>query len=56
MQTIAIVQTTTLTIEFKAREIQETFNVLEDHNIKVCNIAFTYYSVLLLIYNFIYLV
>lgn len=33
MATIAIVQTTTLTVEMRIREMQETFSVLEEHHI-----------------------
>lgn len=36
MQTIGIVQSTTLSIEYKVKEMQETFSVLQDHSIKVC--------------------
>lgn len=34
METIAIVQSTTLSVELKAREMQETYSVLEEHSIR----------------------
>lgn len=34
METISIVQSTTLTVELQAREMQETYSVLEEHSIK----------------------
>lgn len=36
MQTISTIQTTTMTMELRIKEIQETYNVLEEHSIKVC--------------------
>lgn len=35
MQTISTIQTTTMTMELRIKEIQETYNVLEEHSIKV---------------------
>lgn len=35
MQTISTIQTTTVSVEIKIKEMQETFNVLKDHNIPV---------------------
>lgn len=35
METIGVVQSTTLTIELKMRDMQETFNILQEHKIKV---------------------
>lgn len=40
MQTISIIQSTTLTIEYKVKEMQETFSVLQDHSIKVSSFIF----------------
>ena len=40
MQTINTIQTTTLTVELKVKEMQETYNVLEEHRIKVIAICF----------------
>uniref|UniRef100_A0A336M301 CSON011057 protein n=1 Tax=Culicoides sonorensis TaxID=179676 RepID=A0A336M301_CULSO len=34
MQTISTIQTTTMTMELRIKEIQETYNVLEEHSIK----------------------
>jgi hypothetical protein len=35
MGTIQAIQSTTLSIELKIKEMQETFNVLEEHRIQV---------------------
>lgn len=35
LETIGEIQSTTLTVELKIRDIQETFNVLQEHKIKV---------------------
>lgn len=35
MQTMAEIQSSTLTVELRARDMQETYSVLEDHKIKV---------------------
>jgi dynein heavy chain, axonemal len=35
MSTINSIQSTTLSVELKIKEMQETFNVLEEHRIQV---------------------
>jgi hypothetical protein len=35
MGTIQAIQSTTLSVELKIKEMQETFNVLEEHRIQV---------------------
>lgn len=35
LQTIAQIQSMTISVEIKIKEIQETYNVLEEHQLKV---------------------
>jgi len=41
MSTINRIQSTTLSVELKIKEMQETYNVLEEHRIQVSNLHFT---------------
>lgn len=40
METIGEIQSTTLTVELKIRDMQETFSVLQEHKIRVKNFSF----------------
>jgi hypothetical protein len=49
MSTINRIQSTTLSVELKIKEMQETYNVLEEHRIQVSNLHFTNAESLLLL-------
>lgn len=45
MNTINTIQTTTLSVELKIKEMQETYNVMEEHRIKVNTISFNHHQI-----------
>ena len=51
MSTINRIQSTTLSVELKIKEMQETYNVLEEHRIQVSNLHFTNAESLLLLWR-----